>query len=146
MSIDLKDAYFSIPMDRKFQPYLCFTWAEKYFCFTCLPLGLSSAPRIFTKVMKPVVASVRSQGISLVIYLDDFFVMFSSKEESITNTNLVINPLKDLGFEINYKKSHFIPETKATYLGFIIDSETMSIYIPRRKVEKIKVAVSAIDF
>ena len=64
--------------------------------------------------------------------------MSSPKEESITNTNLVINLLKGLGFEINYKKSHLIPETKATYLGFIINSETMSIHIPRPKVEKIK--------
>ena len=38
---------------------------------TCLPFGLSSAPRVFTKVMKPVIGMVRSQGIRSVIYLDD---------------------------------------------------------------------------
>ena len=88
--------------------------------------------------MKPVVASARSRDILLFIYLDDILIMSSSKEESTTNTDFVINLLQNLGFEINYKKSCLIPETKVTYLGFIIDSETMSIHTPNSKVEKIK--------
>ena len=88
--------------------------------------------------MKPVVASARSRDILLFIYLGDILIMSSSKEESTTNTDFVINLLQNLGFEINYKKSCLIPETKVTYLRFIIDSETMSIHTPNSKVEKIK--------
>ncbi len=35
--------------------------------FTCLPFGLSCAPRVFTKIMKPVVSYLRSRGVSLII-------------------------------------------------------------------------------
>ena len=56
-SIDLKDAYCSIPVAPKCQKYLKFVWKETLYCFTCLPMGLTSSPRIFTKVLKPVFAS-----------------------------------------------------------------------------------------
>ncbi|KAM9308274.1 uncharacterized protein PAF06_012458 [Gastrophryne carolinensis] len=46
--------------------------------FTCLPFGLSSAPWCFTKLMKPVVALLRSRGVCLIIYLDNILIMASS--------------------------------------------------------------------
>ena len=50
--IDLEDAYFLIPIDPQHQSFLWFkrqkrAWADQ---FTCLPFGLSSAPRVFTKI------------------------------------------------------------------------------------------------
>jgi hypothetical protein len=53
-SIDLKDAYYSIPVAAEDQKYLKFIWREKLYVFTSLPMGLTSSPRIFTKVLKPV--------------------------------------------------------------------------------------------
>ena len=37
-----------------------FLWDDKSFRFTCLPFGFSYVPRVFTKVMKPVVAYLRA--------------------------------------------------------------------------------------
>ena len=51
-SVDLKDAYYSVPISLAYQQYLSFCWDGKTYNFTCLPNGLSSAPRIFTKLMK----------------------------------------------------------------------------------------------
>ena len=70
-SIDLKDAYFSIPIFEGHRKYLCFTWNDKFYSFCCLPFGLSPAPRVFTKTMKPVIASLRSMSMRVMIYLDD---------------------------------------------------------------------------
>ena len=53
-SIDLKDAYYSVPMALEHQKYLKFVWRNQLYAFTCLPMGLTSSPRIFTKVLKPV--------------------------------------------------------------------------------------------
>jgi hypothetical protein len=50
-SVDLKDAYYYIPIALQHQKYLKFIWRDKLYCFTCLPMGLSSSPRVFTKVM-----------------------------------------------------------------------------------------------
>ena len=52
-SIDLKDAYYYVSIDTTHRKYLRFIWKNQLFQFTCLPNGLSSAPRIFTKLLKP---------------------------------------------------------------------------------------------
>jgi hypothetical protein len=69
--IDLKDAYFVIPIWKEHRKYLRFVWKSTLLEFACLPFGLTAAPRLFTKVMKPVVALLRRAGIRLIIYLDD---------------------------------------------------------------------------
>ncbi|CAB4039512.1 Hypothetical predicted protein, partial [Paramuricea clavata] len=42
-SIDLKDAYYSIPIALEHQNYLKFIWRDKLYCFTCLPMEGSHA-------------------------------------------------------------------------------------------------------
>ena len=53
-SIDLKDAYYTVNVNKHFRKYLRFIWKGQLFEYTCLPNGLACAPRLFTKLMKPV--------------------------------------------------------------------------------------------
>ena len=39
-SIDLKDAYFSLPVHKNYQKYLKFVWRGVLYKFTCMPQGL----------------------------------------------------------------------------------------------------------
>ena len=48
--------------------------------FNCLPFGLSSAPWVFTKTLKPVAALLRELGVRMVIYIDDILIMAESME------------------------------------------------------------------
>ena len=48
-----------------------FSGTVRYFCFASLPFGLSSAPYVFTKCLRPVVKFWRSNGIKIVVFLDD---------------------------------------------------------------------------
>ena len=45
------------------------------------PIWRMQSPRVFLKVMKPVLARLRYQGIQLVIYLDDMLVIVQMREE-----------------------------------------------------------------
>lgn len=74
-SIDLKDAYYLIPIHESSQKYLRFKWKGRLFEFKCMCFGLSVAPRIFTKVMKPVISYLRRQGFTSCIYLDDILLL-----------------------------------------------------------------------
>ena len=60
--IDLKDAFYSISINDAYRMYLKFEWQGKLYQFTCLPNGLSTASRIFTKAFKPVFAALRKTG------------------------------------------------------------------------------------
>lgn len=56
VKIDLKDAYLSVPIWKGHQKYLRFLWKETLLKFARLPFGVATALRVFTKLMKPVVA------------------------------------------------------------------------------------------
>ena len=49
-SIDLKDAYWHVPIAPQFRKFLAFSLPEGTFAFQAMPLGLNIAPRTFTKL------------------------------------------------------------------------------------------------
>ena len=51
VKLDFKDAYFAVPIHQDHRKLLQFHWKGKVYQFNCLPFGLSSAPRVFTKVV-----------------------------------------------------------------------------------------------
>ena len=60
-SIDLRDAYYSIPIATEYPKYLKFSWCGVLYQFTILPMDLTSSPQIFTKVLKPFFATLRAR-------------------------------------------------------------------------------------
>ena len=60
VSIDLQDTYMHIPIHPAYRKYLRFKIQGKVYQFKVLPFGLASAPRVFTKMMAPVVALARA--------------------------------------------------------------------------------------
>lgn len=60
--IDLKDAYYSVPIDKESRKFLRFTWKGNLYQFTCLANGLACGPRQYTKLMKPVFSALRKEG------------------------------------------------------------------------------------
>ena len=75
-SFDLKSGYHHVDIFPGHRKILAFSWhfgtnCVRYFHFTVLPFGLSSAPFIFTKLIKPLEAFWRLQGIPIAIFFDD---------------------------------------------------------------------------
>ena len=126
VKIDLKDAYFTVPLAH--QKFVRFSWEGTLYEFACLPFGLSIAPRVFTKIMKPVVALLRQLGIRLIIYLDDLLIMAQSKEMLNCHASTTLHLLEKV----------LIPATSMEFLGFLIDSQAMTLALPRDKVRKVK--------
>ncbi len=138
-SIDLRDAYYSIPIAPEHQKYLKFIWKDNLYCFTCLPMGLSSSPRIFTKVMKPVFATLRSKfGHTCLGYIDDSFYTEESYDECLQATFNAVELITSLGFKIHPDKSVIIPSQCIEFLGFLLDSSSMTVTLTPRKKEKLR--------
>lgn len=136
-SIDLKDAYYSVSVSESHRKYLRFIWKNQLFQFTCLPNGLSSAPRIFTKILKPVYATLRSQGQENVGYIDDSYLQGGTFEDCETNVAVTVKLFRDLGFILNHKKSVFQPTQFLTFLGFILNSVNMTVTLTTEKATKL---------
>ena len=137
-SVDIKDAYYSVPIHDYFQKFLKFEWRGKFYKFKVFANGLAPCPREFTKLLKPVISELRVNGIELVIYIDDILTTGKSKEECIKNVLEICNFLTNLGFVVHPVKSNLEPQKSITFLGFVIDSEKMTVTLTDDKKDKIK--------
>lgn len=136
-SVDLKDAYFSIPIHSDYQKYLKFVWNDKMYKFVCVCFGLKSAPFLFTKVLKPVFAMFRQKNIRCSYYIDDSLNMNQDEAVCQNNTKFIVETLDSLGFTVNFTKSSLIPVQRIVFFGFIIDSVEFKVYLTEEKVQKI---------
>ena len=138
IKVDLKDAYLTVPIHAPHRKYLRFLWNGTSYQFKVLPFGLSTAPWTFTKIMRPVMAKLREQGLRLIIYLDDILLMADSPEKLQYHTHILINLLQDLGFILNTKKCSLEPSQVIEFLSFLVDSRIMKLFLPQEKVDQIK--------
>ncbi|XP_068224886.1 uncharacterized protein [Palaemon carinicauda] len=132
-SIDLTDAYYHVPIARHFRPFQGFRLDDKAYTFKVMPFGLNIAPRIFTKLTESVIQELRSHGIQVVAYLDDWLIWSDNIEDCLKATNKVIQYLQFLGFQINFGKSRLTPETKFQWLGLRWDLRSHTLCLPRSK-------------
>ena len=68
-TIALKDDNYSVKISKEDSKYLKFYAGKNLFKFFVLPNGLSSGPRKFTKLTKPVIAWLRIEGVIVAIYV-----------------------------------------------------------------------------
>ena len=132
-NLDLRDAYYLVPIHEKSRKFLRFVFKNETFEFTCLPFGLSLSPFLFTKLMKPIINYLRNEGWISCIYLDDFLLIGRNAVECTNNIKATISLLERLGFLINYDKSELVPNTRCNFLGFIIDSKLLQIEPTKEK-------------
>jgi hypothetical protein len=119
--IDLKHAYFHLPLHPELKEYLNIKVGEKFFQFQAAPFGLSTLPEIWTRIMKVFQKKWRAKGILCWIYLDDILVVGKNPKRLEKDMAVVIQDLKDAGMAINDKKSILEPSQNIQHLGFNID-------------------------
>ena len=137
-SLDLRDAYYSVPIHGQYQKYLKFNWEDTLYKFTCLPNGLSCAPRMFTKLLKPVFSTLRKKGHVSSPYLDDSFLIADTYEECVQNVRDTLTLLTKLGFIIHKDKSQLRPVQNIEHLGFVFDSNKMTVTVNIEKITKLR--------
>ena len=84
-NFDLKSGYHHVDIHSDYQKFLGFAWdfgqGTRFFEFTVLPFGLSTAGYIFTKILRCLVKHWRELGFKIILYLDDGLIIASSKRE-----------------------------------------------------------------
>ncbi|CAG9137707.1 unnamed protein product [Plutella xylostella] len=162
IKIDLKQAYFHIPVARSHQPFLRVLYKTdttvasapttvasapatvELLQVTSLPFGLSSAPKAFATVSNWVAQLMRNQGLRVVVYLDDYLIVHQERQTLIEHVAEAVRILKILGFTINFEKSALIPSRIVEYLGITWNLATNSKYLPRDKRRRIVTKIQSI--
>ena len=108
-SVDLKDAFFTIPMYEPHQKFLKFYFEGELYQFKCMPKGFGPSMRIFTKVLKPVFSRLRELGFISAVYVDDYLLVGDSFEECYSNILASVQLLHNVGYTIHAKKSILVP-------------------------------------
>ena len=96
-SIDIKDAYYSVPIAHEYRKCLRFQ-------YTCFPNGLACCPRLFTKLLKPVYASLRQTGDEIVPYIDDSYIQGDMDQECWQSVKKTAFLLQDLDRTLENEK------------------------------------------
>ena len=142
-SVDLKSAYYSVAIALSDQKYLKFSWHGKLYQFTCFPNGLAFCPRKFTKLLKPVYSTLRNLGHLSVAYTDDSYLQADTYELCVHNVIDTLSLFHQLGFVIHPDKSVLIPTQRLTFLGFVLDSQSMTVALTRDQAVKVRKLVNS---
>ena len=139
VSCDLKDGFFHIPVHEDHRTLLGFKYKSTYYTWNVLPFGHNCSPFYFSKILRPVVTYLRSIGLRLVLYVDDFilFARFEDIQEHKTN---LLSLLNELGWRVNFKKSNLEPSLQCEFIGYLIDNtgDQTVIKIPQQRITKLK--------
>jgi len=137
-SLDLRDAYYSVPIANSDTKFFKFSWNNSLYHFRALPNGLSSGPRLFTKLLKPPLAKLRSRGHVITAFIDDSLIVARTEGQAAKAVHDTAKHLEDLGFIIHPDKSVFKPVQEIEYLGFKINSKNMTVSLPSSRKLDIK--------
>lgn len=143
-SIDLKDAYFHVPIHRENQHYLRFTFQDRVYQFRALPFGLNTAPRVFTSLVRAMAVHLHRRGLLFHHYLDDWLIRAASPSKLLDDLNTVVRLAVSLGWIINLKKSDLVPSQTTMYLGVKIDTVSYTAMPSQRRVERLQELVRQI--
>ena len=141
-SFDLKSGYHHVEIFPEHRQYLSFSWifssgVTRYFQFSVLAFGLSSAPYLFTKLLKPLVKKWRTEGKSIVVFLDDGLGAAADYAKARISSLSVHADLLKSGFVPNEEKSLWEPTQVITWLGTVIDTSQCIISATDTRIQSL---------
>ncbi|KAK6042084.1 reverse transcriptase [Cooperia oncophora] len=135
-TFDLKAGYHHVRIEESHTNFLGFRWDGRNYKFLCLPFGLSSAPHIFTKLLRTFIKLWRAQGRGIAIYIDDGNVFERSREACAETVSIIRDDLKRAGWYFAEDKCHWNPSQTCEWLGFHINLSSMFISVAPERLSK----------
>jgi ribonuclease HI len=137
-SVDLKDAYFQVPIHPSSRKYLRLCHKGIVYQFRALPFGLATAPWLFTKVFRQVAIMLRKKSVMLHQYLDDWLGKSMDTQVLIQNREVSLELIQRLGCVINWEKSELRPTQNFEFVGIHYDLAEAVVSPALEKLERIR--------
>ncbi|KAM9975657.1 hypothetical protein ACTFIW_000774 [Dictyostelium discoideum] len=127
-------AYLHVLVDPQYRDLFRFVWKGSHYRWKTMSFGLSTAPRIFTMLLRPVLLMLRDINVSVIAYLDDLLIFGSTKEECLSN----LKKTMDLLVKLVINKFICFHSRKLTDTQSIGDREFLSIIDSLKKFQYYK--------
>jgi hypothetical protein len=137
VALDLQDAYMHIPMHKESRKFLRFKIAGQAYQFRVLPFGLCSAPRVFTKVLAPLVGMARRVGMHVFPYLDDWLLRLASRQTLRGQLQELLQILVSHGFLLNWPKSTLDPTQSLIFIGGHFHTDMNLVSLPSERADRL---------
>ena len=117
-SIDLTDAYHHIPIHKSHRKYLRFCFQGQVYQYRALPMGLTSSPRVFTRIIVCIKVVLHKSSVAIHQYLDDWLTHALDSTTVDYHTRCLVMLTQKLGFMINLEKSELTPTQDCVFLSY----------------------------
>jgi hypothetical protein len=135
--LDLKDAFFTIPVHLHSQNLFAFTWTDsdthtsQQLTWTVLPQGFRNSPHLFGQAVARDFLTLHLSPSKLLQCVDDLLLCSPSLEDSQQHTALLLNFLGKKGYHVSPNKAQ-LSLTQVTYLGLSISPTHKTITLDHK--------------
>ena len=132
-TLDLSSGYYNIPMKEEDIQKTAFSTRRDHWEFVRMPMGLSTAPGTFQKLMHMVFH--KENWKQCLIYLDDVLLFSDSIHEHMIRMRIIFERIREAGLKLSPEKCIFL-QRKVRYLGYEISEK--GTHTDPSKIEKIQ--------
>ena len=142
--LDLKNAFFSIPLEDQSQNILAFTWTDPdtqlttQLNWTVQPQGFCDNPHIFGQALVSDLLSLSVPESKIILYIDDVLLFSLSLEISQVDTSALLNFLSSWGYRVSPSKVQ-LSTPQVTYLGLTITPTQKAYYLRKNLIQSLTV-------
>lgn len=120
-SLDVKSAYWQIPVDDESKQFTAFTVPGRgLFQFTRMPFGLHNAPATWQRLIDQILGPELEPYVF--VYLDDIIICAPNFEKHLEILEEVLRRLREAGLSLSRDKCHFC-KSELKYLGYVVNSQ-----------------------
>jgi hypothetical protein len=112
---------------------------ERFYHYVVVVFGLAPAGQLLGRVMRPILKALADRGVRNTMYVDDGRTVAGSKSRTDKDYEITLYLFKGAGFTVAEEKSDPIGPSsqRKVYLGFLIDTLTMTVEVPAAKLTRI---------
>ncbi|XP_053112201.1 uncharacterized protein LOC128327421 [Hemicordylus capensis] len=136
--VDLKDAFFCVPLAQESQPIFAFEWLDpdgpishkNQFSWKRIPQGYSNSPSAFQRALSADLSHFQPPAVTILQYVDDLLVAAKTADEASAQSVALLNHLGSCGYKVSKSKIQWVSQ-KVRYLGYVLEKGTRYLHPSR---------------
>ena len=137
MLVDLTDCYLTMGLHPSQRKYCRFRHpgTGRRMQWKTVSFGMSEAPRICTKLLRPLMGLLKQLGLRCVLYIDDLLLLHPDRTTLARGMAVAMHLLQtQVGLNLKTSKCSFRPCREFTCLGLEWNTEAMTCSVPRARL------------